>query len=630
MNRQCLLKPIQYKRIMFLPALLFGVAVVQPAKAQNSIELRYLSSFSHGAYAKQASEVVAHDAATQRLFVVNSQNVRLDVLDIRAPETPKLAFKIDAKKFGGGVNSVDVHAGLVAVAIEDTNRQAAGSVAIYDTDGHLLSHVKVGAMPDMLKFSHDGRWLLTADEGEPNQDYSVDPEGTVSIIDLKPGTRNVRQKQVRTVSFAKFNDKSYDPRIRVFGPNATPAQDFEPEYIAISPDSRTAWVVLQENNALAMIDIATAQVTQLVSLGFKNFNLPGNGFDASNQSNQINIQNWPVQGMYQPDGMLAFQSNGRTFLATANEGDPRKYKAFQEEVRIEDLKLDEQAFSDITRLQKKKNLGRLKVSKSSGDLDGDGDFDALYTFGARSFALWDEAGELIFESGSDFEQITAAAYPNEFNSDNEKNGTMDNRSDDRGPEPEGLAIAELNGRIYLFIGLERIGGVMVYDVTEPEDAFFVQYVNHRRFHGNTSEGTAGDLGPEGLCFIAAKDSPSGQPLLVVANEVSGTTSIFEVRTVDAPSQAGFAHRLHTDSGQQAPSKSARDSFAVAFHLSKPASIQIELMDAAGKIVFRAEEQQLSSGAHKTTYRPEGLQAGFYFCRILADGDMLQIRKVRLQ
>jgi hypothetical protein len=509
-------------------AMTFSVFRHNAAMAQSGIELHHIASFSHGDYLKQASEVVAHDPRTQRLFVVNAQNIRIDVLDIHHPEAPKLFTKIEVSHFGGGVNSVDVHDNVVAIAIEDTNKQWPGTVAFYNTDGKFLSAVKAGPMPDMLKFSPDGRWLLTADEGEPNQDYTIDPSGSVSIIDLKGGVAQVKQEDVRTADFAAFNTQVFDSRIRVFGPQATPAQDFEPEYLAISPDSKTAWVVLQENNALAILDIAAAKFSKIVSLGFKDFHLKGNGLDASNHNAAIEIKRWPVKGMYQPDAILAYQAQGRTFLVTANEGDPRQYAAFKEEVRVEDVKLDTTAFKKIKKLQKKKNLGRLKISKAMGDPDGDGDYDALYTFGGRSFAIWTVEGVPVYDSGDDFERITASAFPRGFNSDNEKNGSLDNRSDDRGPEPEGLAFAEIAARKYIFVGLERIGGIMVYDVTDPYLPFFVRYVNNRNFNGNAAEGTAGDLGPEGLAFIKAKDSPNGKPLLVVANEVSGTTSIFEI------------------------------------------------------------------------------------------------------
>lgn len=620
------------KNLCFLfIAIAFSAIQSNLATAQSGIELHHIASFSHGDYLKQASEVVAHDPATQRLFVVNAQNVRIDVVDIRHPEVPKLFAKIDVSHFGGGVNSVDVHGNVVAIAIEDSNKQRPGTVAFYNTDGKFLSAVKVGPMPDMLKFSPDGRWLLTADEGEPNQDYTVDPLGSVSIINLKEGVAQVKQAHVRTMDFAAFNTQEFDSRIRVFGSQATPAQDFEPEYLTISQDSKTAWVVLQENNALAILDIATAKFSKIVSFGFKDFYLKGNGLDASNHNAEVEIKPWPVKGMYQPDAILAYQAQGQTFLVTANEGDPRQYAAFEEAVRVEDVKLDTTAFKEIKKLQKKKNLGRLKISKAIGDNDGDGDYDALYALGGRSFAIWTAEGELVYDSGDDFERITASAFPREFNSDNEKNGSFDNRSDDRGPEPEGLAFAEIDARKYIFVGLERIGGIMVYNITDPYSPFFVQYVNNRNFKGNAAEGTAGDLGPEGLAFIKAKDSPNGKPLLVVANEVSGTTSIFEIRnTYLANDGINWDWIPGEMSLRKNTSGNVRSQKTFDFRLSIAGQVKIDMIDKTGNVVATLTEQGFTAGNHSVLVHPKSITRGQYYCRFTVNGVVQQVRKVRVE
>lgn len=253
-----------------------------------------------------------------------------------------------------------------------------------------------------------------------------------------------------------------------------------------------------------------------------------NGLDASDSDGAINITNWPVLGMYQPDALASYEVKGETFIITANEGDGRDYDGFSEEAEVKDLVLDPTAFPNAAELQADETLGSLTVTTANGDTDGDGDFDKLYAFGGRSFSIWDTQGNLVYDSGDDFEQITAALLPENFNSDNTENNSFDSRSDNKGPEPEGVAIGAIDDHIYAFIGLERIGGVMVYDVTNPESPTFIEYVNNRNFEGDALAGTAGDLGPEGLTFIAAEDSPNGKPLLAVANEVSGTTTLFEI------------------------------------------------------------------------------------------------------
>jgi hypothetical protein len=324
------------------------------------------------------------------------------------------------------------------------------------------------------------------------------------------------------------------------------AQDLEPEYIAVSADSTTAWVTLQENNALGILDVRTASFTRLVGLGYKDHNQTRNALDASDRDNANLIRNWPVFGMYQPDAIAAFQTGGRrgggeeiagegeffgeTFLITANEGDAREYTGapgYVEEVRVGSLNLDPIAFPNATFLKRQENLGRLNVSRASGDTDGDGDTDALYAFGARSFSIWTAAGEQVYDSGDAIERIVAQSNPAFFNASN-SNNTRDDRSDNKGPEPEGVTTGEIEGRVYAFIGLERDGGIMVYDVTNPFLPQFVQYVNNRNFFAPTSAAAAGDLGPEGLLFISPEESPTGAPLLVVANEVSGTTTVYEI------------------------------------------------------------------------------------------------------
>lgn len=494
----------------------------------NSIKLTPIGTFETGIFDEGAAEINAYDPSSQRLFVVNANDNSLDVLDLSNPSNPTQITQISLDIFGGNANSVAVKNGVVAVAVANSNSQDPGQVVLLDIDGNFLNSLTVGALPDMVTFTPDGTRILVANEGEPSDDYSVDPEGSVSIIDLYNGVANAT---VTTAGFQAFNDQIDALRqqgVRIFGPNATVAQDLEPEFITVSADSQTAYVTLQENNAIAVVDIYSGTVTDILPLGFKDHNLPGNALDASNEDGSINIQNWPVFGMYQPDAIASYDLYGKTYLVTANEGDSRDYDGFSEEVRVADIILDPDAFPDAAELQKPENLGRLKVTNTLGDTDGDGDFDQLFAFGGRSFSIWDDDGNLVFDSGDDFERITAFLLPDEFNSTNDENGSFDDRSDDKGPEPEGVAVGAIDDQTYAFIGLERIGGVMVYNISDPTQPFFVQYINTRDFSGDPLAGTAGDLGPEGLTFISAEDSPDGAPLLVVSNEISGSTTVFAI------------------------------------------------------------------------------------------------------
>ncbi|PVV06950.1 MAG: alkaline phosphatase [gamma proteobacterium symbiont of Ctena orbiculata] len=519
--------------------LAFAGAVVADDDKVVDLNLSVIGQYQTGVFDDGAAEIVAHDKHNQRLFAINASENSVDVLDINDPTNPQLIGTIDASGLGGGANSVAVHKGLVAVAIEADDKQAPGLVAFYDAvDLSLIDTVQVGSLPDMVIFTPNGKYLLVANEGEPNDDYTVDPEGSVSIIDLKHG---VAHAKVRTADFTRFNNKVEKLRkrgIRIFGPGASVAQDLEPEYITVSKNSKLAWVSLQEANALALIDIRRAKVKRLLPLGTKDHSLPENALDVSNRDDMINIANWPIKGMYQPDAITSYKFHGRTFIVTANEGDSRDYDGFSEEERVKDLDLDAEAFPDAATLQADENLGRLKTTTVNGDIDGDGDFDEIYSYGARSFSIRNARGKLVYDSADDFERITAELLPNDFNSNNDENDSFDSRSDDKGPEPEGVAVGEIEDRTYAFIGLERVGGIMVYDITNPYRVSFVDYLNNRDFSvdaelpdGSTNP-LVGDLGPEGITFIAEDDSPVESPLLVVGNEVSGTTTIYAIDVVE--------------------------------------------------------------------------------------------------
>ena len=493
------------------------------------IELRVAGTYASGVFDEGAAEISAYDADTRRLFVTNADANTVDVLDLRSPRQPRLIFTIALAPYGAGVNSVAVYDGLVAVAVEAEPAQEPGSVVFFDTSGNYINDVTVGALPDMVTFTPDGTRALTANEGEPDDDYLVDPEGTVSIIDLSAGAASAT---VTEVNFQAYNGLDVAP-VRIFGPGATVAQDLEPEYIAVSEDSSTAWVTLQENNAIAVIDVDNAVVTDLVALGTKDYGVIQNAIDASNRDDGINIRPWPVVGMYQPDAIASYTVDGATYLVIANEGDARDYGGFSEEARIgdvgEDFLVDPDAYPDIDLLTDDARLGRLNITTAPGDSDLDGDIDKIHAYGGRSFSILNAAGEFVYDSGSDLERLLADVLPDQFNATNDENGSFDARSDDKGPEPEGVTVGEIDGRYYAFVGLERIGGIAVYDVTNPIAPRFVQYINNRDFDGDAELGTAGDLGPEGLTFISADDRPGNRPLLAVTNEVSGTTTIYTIR-----------------------------------------------------------------------------------------------------
>ncbi|SHJ23139.1 Por secretion system C-terminal sorting domain-containing protein [Hymenobacter daecheongensis DSM 21074] len=522
----------------------------------RSLTLSYMGSYQNGAAGTNSAEIVAHDPITRRLYVANSVGGKLDILSFTNPASPTPLASINMLPYGN-INSVAVRNGIVACAIENANPQLDGSVVLFDQNGIFLKQVTVGALPDMITFSPDGRFILTANEGEPKSDYTLDPEGSVSVLNFAGGVAGLTQASVTTVGFGGYNGQAAQLRadgVRLYGGTAAApssvAQDLEPEYVAVSADSRLAYITLQENNAVATLDLSqsTPQWVSLRGLGTQDHSQPGFSLDASDQTPDVLLANWPIRGMRQPDALAAFEVAGQRYLLTANEGDAREYSALTEITRLGDAAyvLDPAAFPNAALLKNAQVLGRLNVTTKTGDTDGDGDIDQIHAFGGRSFSILNATtGALVHDSGDLLERLTStdATFGTIFNASN-TTGTpvRKNRSDDKGPEPEGVTTGTLRDTVYAFVAMERIGGMAVFNVNDPAQPRLVQYVNNRSLVNGS-----GDQGPEGIVFISPADSPTGQPLLVLANEVSSTVAIYGVQlrgTVTASGQLRPATALH--------------------------------------------------------------------------------------
>jgi hypothetical protein len=419
-----------------------------------------------------------------------------------------------------------------------------------------LDSVEVGALPDMVTFTPDGGKVLVANEGEPSGDYTIDPVGSVTVINILASGEP--EETGTTVGFTAFNGSQADliaqgmmfpnPSGRTINGTAiatTVAQDLEPEYITATND--VAYVSLQENNGLAVIDLEELTV-DVVGLGTKSW--AGLNIDVQENGSVSFGQYTGLYGVYQPDTIANFTWKDATFVVTANEGDAREYffaaadatactaagglefdaddgcLAYTDEARVSDLTAE--ANSELAMLQATGEADDLRVTTAMGDMDGDGEFDAAYAYGARSFTIWDQNGLVVYDSGDDFERITASVHGELFNNGDDENAG-DSRSENKGPEPEALTVGQVGDRTYAFIGTERMGGIFVYDVTNPYDVQFSEYVINRDLtEGLTADNVIGDLAPESLVFVSAEDSPSGVPLLIVGNEVSGTVTVWQI------------------------------------------------------------------------------------------------------
>jgi 2',3'-cyclic-nucleotide 2'-phosphodiesterase/3'-nucleotidase/5'-nucleotidase len=544
-------------------------ALAQPAAA--AVKLQQL--WTHDAGGTARAEIVAFDATANEILVGNGVDHCITRLDVH---TGQERGRFDVAAYGDPTSVAASH-GLVAIAVVAPLKTDPGHVVIFRSaeaksnanepntnDTKPAAIVRVRALPDMVTFTPNGRYILVANEGEPSDDYALDPEGSISVIDVASGPERAVQL---TADFLRFNadrDALERQGVRITAPNAsapdgraTLAQDLEPEYIAVAPDGHTAWATLQENNAIAMIDVDAARIERVIPLGLKDHSRAGNGFDASdmdssetdgpNGAGGARIRPWPVFGMYQPDSIAAFEADGATYVVTANEGDTRGYAGFSDEAIVKDLQLDESLPAE---LKDDKSLGRLTVSRVGGDTDGDGDVDRLLAFGARSVAVWDADGKLVYDSGDALEQFVATRLPERFNINSEGEAAAtpaqqpDVRSPVRGPEPEGLVVGRVGESTYAFVGLERTSAIAIFDVTQPESTRLVDIVPL------ALQKEAGPLGgphiaPEGLCFIPADRSPLGVPLLAVGCEVTGTTLLFRVDSVSGP-QSGVEWQRHAE------------------------------------------------------------------------------------
>jgi DNA-binding beta-propeller fold protein YncE len=465
-------------------------------------------------------------------WITNGDAESLDVVDLDDPFNPVLAKRIvldSVATSGPSSVAIDPLGRGVAVSLPDPDDQDPGWVQLLSFEGDVLYTVLVGALPDMLTFTPDGSTIVVANEGEPSNRYNPaqhpndDPAGTVTLLEVGTGPM-FGNPAATTIGFSAVPTVG---DVRHFGPSAaSPELDYEPEHVVVEPSGEVAWVVLQENNAIAKLDLVTKAFVEVRGLGTHDHNVGAGGLDPSDQ-NGIAIGSYPVSGFYQPDGAAYLEVRGRSLLVTSNEGETRDYSGFSEEVRVEQLNLDT-PLADF--LVVHPEFGRLEVTTTRGDSDMNGSFEALFSFGTRSISIFDPRDSLdpVWNSGSDLEYYTSQALPAWFNSDNNENN-FDDRSRKRGPEPEGIVVGSVCGRKYAFVGLERVSGVAVFAVGDPENSIFAGYFTSRDFTADIEEtDETGGVGPEGLAFVSASDSPTGAPLLLVANEVSGTLDVWEI------------------------------------------------------------------------------------------------------
>ncbi|MGY4690765.1 choice-of-anchor I family protein [Salibacterium sp. K-3] len=527
--------------LLFSAVLPYQAAAEQPPFIQhegeqvlNATQIAQYDSMSGEA----GTEIMSYDAASEKAFVTNGAESSMDIVDVsklgeqdfQELETSK---RVAMSDFGlnsvSAITSIAAHPtdNLVAVAVVSDPKTEPGHVVFLTKDGEYVNDVQVGAQPDMVTFTPDGTKALTANEGEPASDYNVDPEGSVSMIHVADGAA-AEGLEAETLT---FSEDMLDDKVRTAS-EGTALQQLEPEYLSVSEDSSTAYAAMQENNAIAEINLETAEITSVQGLGVKDYSVQGNELDGV-ENGETEIEKLPLLGLYMPDAIDTYTVEGQTYIVTPNEGDSRDYDAYSEEAEVGDvvdnINLNADHYEGYTQEELDNlvdngildKLAETNITTENGQVDGT--YESLYTFGGRSFSIFNaDTMERVYDSGSDMEEITAEAVPEQFNTDNEELA-YDGRSDSKGPEPESSIIGEINGKTYAFTGMERFSGVMVYDVTNPAQASFVTMISSRDF----TQDIGGDVAPEGLAFIHADDSPTGNAILGATHEMTGTIAFYE-------------------------------------------------------------------------------------------------------
>jgi len=558
-------KHITTSVLFTLFALVAGAVQTSSAAAEtlapNGSELKFVGRYMTGA-GLGGAEISAVDTASKRLFITNGAKNTIDIVDISNLKKPKL---VKAVSFTGsgvtGIQSVAAKNGVVLVAAQMASKTAPGRIFVMDVNGKLRAGladgIEVGALPDHVSISPNGKYAIVANEGEPTNycltngklPETTDPLGSISIINLSSKTPTAQTIDFKSFA-ARKNAITYAGG-RIFGPNATVEQDIEPEYASFSADSAYAYVTLQENNSIATVEVATGTIVNILGLGVKNHNVYNNGLDSSDRDNVINIEKRNIQGMYLPDAIATVDAGGSTYMVTANEGDAREYACLLGGTDATKLEAEDPRFADVadttvdSTFKGSSVAGRMKVTQfSPANVGGTIVTSATkvsnaFSFGTRSFTVWKNnltdgvfGADLVFDSGDAIERIIAQERPRYFNADwNTTNGFInaaESRSASKGPEPEGLAIGKAYGRTWMVLALERDSGLMLYDITNPVKPMFRQYLNTSIPGGDIILGTAGDVSPEGVLFLEADQSPTGKPMVVVSYELSGSVAFFEV------------------------------------------------------------------------------------------------------
>ncbi len=552
------------------------------------------------------AEIISYDSKSNKAFVVNGATGMLDIIDMslvtKGYSKEMSATSLDIKSIVeaavsdfsyGDMTSVSVNSekGIVAVALQEAGYDKDGKAAIFNTNGKLLALLPAGCQPDMVTFTPDGSKILVANEGEPREGFGenvVDPAGSTTVINVD--YEDFSGSTTTTIGFEAFDQKRDNLLTNgiMMVKGQLPSTDFEPEYIAC--DNEAAYIALQEANAIAVLNLTTNTYDGVYSLGYKDLALEENALDLIEDDQYMPETYADTVGAYMPDGISLYKTAEKTYLLTANEGDAREWGSDDTEY-VNEVKVTLESVGGST---------AKKVRAVDPEVTDGMPENKTVLFGGRSFSVYEvtENGlTQVYDSKNDFEAKTAAYFPSYFNCSNDDNA-YDSRSPKKGPEPENVTVGTVDGNTYAFVALERIGGIMVYDITDPEQIAYVNYINTRDFSEDPENADpeenpdfflTGDIAPEGLYFVSSENSPSNTPILLAAFEVSGTVAAYSVG--EKPAQSIVVYGDVNDDAEVA----ADDALAILKAVVKLENLndyQVAVADVDGNQEISADDALL--------------------------------------
>lgn len=534
-------------------AAVLALGLQLPASAATEFTITQLGVFD-SVSGSGGAEIASYHPATKQVYITNGARNRVDIVSIADPANPKWVGDINVSAYGDSINSVAVGKSVVAIAVhrspifatDGTPTLLSGQLVIARPSGSIIRAIDLGGVqPDSVTFTPDGLTALVAIEGEPicakdnpattavneSLDYSLakDPRGSVAVVNLS----NPRTAKVKLAGFSKFTGTEMKSQGLVVSlTSKEPVVDFEPEYV--SPANNTlAYVSLQEANAIAELDIRKAVITKVYSAGTTD--ISKTAFDLSDRDSSGGPSTFSnVIGLAMPDALAAFSVGKDNYFVSANEGDDRAdWSCFKvvDDKRAKDLKVDTTAFPNWSSESADARLGRVKVNPNIGDQNADGLYEKIHLLSNRSFSIF-KNGSRIYDSGNLLEQLQVSAL-GVANINGEWNTTTgayapQSRSDDKGPEPEGVTVGMVGSSRVAVIGMERMSALLFVDITNPAVPVVIKWEQMLPLSTIVPGRPGLTWSPEGMTFVSAKDSPTGKPLVLTAYEVSGSLSIHQI------------------------------------------------------------------------------------------------------